>query len=144
MLVGTVVIVISAGTLWVTAPRWEPAVGWGPAPAAPEQFVYVNVTDWTFAGPPGCWEGTVFSVGITVPLGGSLNVSVNLPSPANSTGPSCLASTVRASTAGFVLQTTNAPLSVGPGDTGRLVAELRAPGAAYSGPLGLSVEVSSA
>lgn len=140
---GLVVILAVFGVLWVTAPQWEGTLGIiHPAPTPPG-YVYLNLTTWGFSGPAVCWQGTPFSPGGTVPVNGTFEASVVLAYPGGTTGPNCTAGSVRALTAGFTVQNSNAPVTVGPNQSGRLFVNLTVPATLYNGPLALSVITTS-
>ncbi len=130
--------------LWDTAPQWEGPLGLGPKGSSGGQsYVSVNVSRWTFNGPAVCWQGSVFSYGGIVLVGGVLPVSVNLPYPGGLVGPNCTADSVHVLTAGFSLVDSSAPVRVVPGAAERLYVNVTAPSSTYTGPLNMSVDVVS-
>jgi hypothetical protein len=140
LIAGFTVLLVIMIILWYTAPQWEGPLGLGPKNSTPAQsFVSVNITEWTYTGPAACWQGSVFSYGGTVSLGGIFHGSVNLPYPGGLTGPNCTAQSVQVLTPGFVLQGSNVPVVVSPGGAGRLFVNVTVPGVVSSGPLSMTV-----
>ncbi|MCI4373170.1 MAG: hypothetical protein L3K02_05960 [Thermoplasmata archaeon] len=125
--------------VWVTAPEWERSLGPVQPQPASESFVFMNLTTWSFSGPATCWQSPVFSNGGTVLLNGTFNTSVSLVSPAGSSGPTCTAESVGTLTRGFIIQSTNAPVTVAPGGSARLFVNLTVPSEPYTGPLSMSI-----
>jgi hypothetical protein len=144
LIAGFTLLLLILIILWYTAPQWEGPLGLGPNRPPPAQsFASINITQWTFSGPTSCWQGSVFSFGGTVAVGGTFQVSVSLPYPGGLVGPNCTARSVTLLTTGFTLLNSNAPLTVAPGDAGRLFANVTVPETAYAGPLSVSVAVGS-
>jgi hypothetical protein len=137
----------SALKSWVDR-EWEPerdqTLPYRGNPSPPSQsFVYLSATDWSFHGPSACWQEPVFSTGGTVLLGGTFEGSVSLLYPGGTTGPNCTAESVQVLTTGFLLQGSNAPITVAPGADEYLFVNVTVPSATYSGALAMSITVVS-
>jgi hypothetical protein len=144
LIAGFTILLVILVVLWYTAPAWEGPLGLGPKnPGSSQSFVSVTTTNWTFAGPASCWQGTVFSYGGIVPFGGLLEGSVALPYPGGATGPNCTAQSIELTTSGFTLIDSSTPVLVSPGGGGRLYMNVTVPDYAYTGPLSVSVGVIS-
>ena len=140
LLAGFTLLLVVLIVLWYTAPAWEGSFGLGPKPSpSPQSYVSLNITEWDFHGPNACWQVPVFSNGGTVILGGTFQGSVSLPYPGGSSGPDCTAESVQVETSGFVLQNTNAPVTVGPGGSERLFVNVTVPDSVYTGSLPISI-----
>jgi hypothetical protein len=140
LIAGFTVLLLVLIILWYTAPQWEGPLGLLPKKSPPAQsFVSVNITEWAFTGPAVCWQVPVFSYGGTVIVGGTLQVSVDLAYPGGLTGPSCTAQSVQVLTHGFVLQNSNAPVTVVPGGAEYLHVNVTVPDTVYNGSLSMSV-----
>ncbi len=144
LIAGFTLLLVVLIVLWYTAPDWEGPLGLGPRNSGPTQsFVSINVTQWTFSGPPTCWQGSEFSYGGIVPLAGTLGSSVALPYPGGLMGTDCTAQSVQITTSGFTLLGSNAPVTVSPGGSERLYVNVTVPNSTYTGPLAISVSVVS-
>ena len=136
------VVILAVFVLAGVVGSWPTPSGSSGSPATPGTTV-VNVTsvDWQFTGATNCWSATNSS-GMVVPAGKSATVSVMLTGATGAGAPaSCTIASETVATTGFSLESSNAPLSISPGQTGTLVVSVRAPSANETVTLTLVGEV---